>query len=113
MRHYTHLTAREREDMMCLVGAGESITAIAVEVGRDKSTVSGELARNSDEDGYGAAVACGEYRDRRSRCGRGKILDDPAAHEIVSSKLLGEQWSPETEGRLKLGGPAIRSSALD
>ena len=40
MRHYTHLTAREREVIMCLVGAGESITAIAVEVGRDKSTVS-------------------------------------------------------------------------
>ena len=111
MRHYTHLTAREREVIMCLVGAGESITAIAVEVGRDKSTVSRELARNRDEGGYSAAVACEKYRDRRSRCGRGKILDDPAAYEIVRSKFLEEQWSPEQiEGRLKLEGSAIRVS---
>lgn len=111
MRHYTHLTARERETIMCLARSGETMTAIAVEIGRNKSTVSRELARNSSNDGYSALAASEKYSERRSRCGRCQMLDDPATYEVVKSKFLEEQWSPEQiEGRLKLEGSAISIS---
>lgn len=77
MRRYTHLTARERETIMWLARSGETVTAIAVEIGRDKSTVSRELARNSSEGGYSALAASEKYTERRSQCGRRRILDDP------------------------------------
>lgn len=111
MRHYTHLTAREREVIMCLARSGETVTAIAVEVGRNKSTVSRELARNSTSDGYSALTASEKYSERRARCGRRRILDDPKVYDIVRSKFLEEQWSPEQiEGRLKLEGSEISIS---
>lgn len=111
MRHYTHLTARERETIMCLARSGETVTAIAVEIGRSKSTVSRELARNSTGDGYSALAASEKYSERRARCGRRRILDDSKVYDIVRSKFLEEQWSPEQiEGRLKLEGSEISVS---
>lgn len=46
MRHHTHLTLAEREDIMALRREGASVSGIARAIGRDKSTVSRELARN-------------------------------------------------------------------
>ena len=60
---------------------------------------------------YSASAAFEAYAGRRTRCGRRRILDDPAAYEVVRSKFLDEQRSPEQiEGRLKLEGSAVSIS---
>jgi IS30 family transposase len=86
---------------------GRSVTEIAQAIGRDKSTVSRELSRNSFNAGrgtcYRASAAQGRYERRRKACRRPRILDDPAVFELVRSKFLEDQWSPEQiEGRLAL-----------
>lgn len=111
MRQYSHLTLSEREDVMCLRREGRNTTEIARAIGRHKSTVSRELKRNSCARSYRASTAQARYEERRGACARPRILDDPAAYELVRDKFLGEQWSPEQiEGRLRLEGSALRVS---
>ena len=45
--HYKHLNIDERENLLLLLGEGKTIREIAREMGRDKSTISREIARNS------------------------------------------------------------------
>lgn len=45
--HYKHLNINERENLLLLLGEGKTIREIAREMGRDKSTISREIARNS------------------------------------------------------------------
>ena len=47
MGRYSHLTIEEREEIMCMRREGRGVGDIARAIGRDKSTVSRELARNS------------------------------------------------------------------
>jgi IS30 family transposase len=47
MRHHSHLTLEEREDIMCLRRIGTSISQIVRTVRRNKLTISRELSRNS------------------------------------------------------------------
>lgn len=111
MRQYSHLALSEREDVMCLRREGRNTTEIARAIGRHKSTVSRELKRNSCARFYRASTAQARYEERRETCARPRILNDPAAYELVRDKFLGEQWSPEQiEGRLRLEGSALRVS---
>lgn len=108
MRHHTHLTLREREEIMLLRREGASVTQIAERIGRAKSTVSRELSRNSCAAGarneyYRASTAQARYERRRKSCRRTRLLDDAALFELVAGKFLGRRWSPEQiEGRLAL-----------
>jgi IS30 family transposase len=45
--HCSHLSIEEREDVMLLARQHTGVREIARTIGRDKSTVSGELTRNS------------------------------------------------------------------
>ena len=119
MRHHTHLTLEEREEIMCRHRQHETITAIADALKRHKSTISRELSRNMCTKGsagefYRASTAQRRYERRRLACRRPAILDDPAVLSLVASKILEEQWSPEQiEGRLRLeGGPAATVSTV-
>ena len=47
MSHYKHITPEERERILILRTKNFSITAIANSIGRNKSTVSRELMRNT------------------------------------------------------------------
>ena len=49
MRHYKHLSTKERECLLILRKIGKTITEIAKELNRSKSTISRELKRNSNE----------------------------------------------------------------
>ena len=103
MRHHAHLTLSEREDIMIMRREGRKITEIAEAIGRDKSTVSRELRRNSCQRFYRASTAQARYESRRGACRRGRILDDAELFSLVGAKFLEEQWSPEQiEGRLAL-----------
>ena len=115
MRHYGHLTLCEREDIMLMRREGRKIAEIAAAIGRSKSTVSRELARNSCQRFYRASTAQARYEKRREPCRRTAILDDDQLFSLVGSKFLEEQWSPEQiEGRLalELGASPVSDSTI-
>lgn len=103
MGHHIHLTLSEREDIMMMRRDGKGVCEIARTIGRDKSTVSRELSRNSCARFYRASTAQRRYSERRLSCRRPFALDDGSIFELVRDKFLEEQWSPEQiEGRLAL-----------
>ena len=57
MTHHKHLTIIEREKIMILSSQGTSISDIARLIGRNKSTISRELRRNTEENVYSASSA--------------------------------------------------------
>ena len=102
MSHYKHITPEEREKILVLRSQNHSITNIADSIGRNKSTVSRELSRNTIDGEYSAVAAQAAYHNRRSRCRRKSKLSDPRIFKIVQEKFLEHQWSPEqVAGRLK------------
>ena len=103
MGRQVHLTLREREDIMLMRRDGRGVSEIARAIGRNKSTVSRELKRNSCERFYRASTAQRHYEGRRLACRRRRAFDDERVFNLVRDKFLEEQWSPEQiEGRLAL-----------
>lgn len=108
MGRYRHLSIEEREEIMCLRREGAGVGRIAREIGRDKSTVSRELSRNSCRRGapgefYRASTAQRRSEERGLRCRRRRLLDDPSLRSLVQSMILVNRWSPEQiAGRLAL-----------
>lgn len=108
MGRYKHLTIGEREDIMCMRREGRRVGEMAREIGRDESTVSRELRRNSCERFYRASTARRRYEARRERCRRPRLLDDPERLELVRSRVLEGRWPPEQlEGRILLERPDL------
>ena len=116
MGSYTHLTIEEREEIMCLRRQGKGVNEVARAIGRHGSTVSRELARNSCGRGsrcehYRASTAQRRYGERRRRCRRARLLDDPERLELVREHVLEGRWSPEQlEGRIRLERPDLAVS---
>ncbi|WP_102372633.1 helix-turn-helix domain-containing protein [Enorma phocaeensis] len=111
MGRYKHLTIGEREDIMRMRREGRRVGEMAREIGRDESTVSRELRRNSRERFYRASTAQRRYEARRERCRRPRLLDDPERLELVRSRVLEGRWSPEQlEGRILLERPDLAVS---
>lgn len=105
MRHYTHLTACERDTIAEMHARHESQGAIARAIGRDRSTVSRELGRNGRGGRYGAATAQRRADRRHERCRPRRRLDDPRLREEVRRRIVDDHWSPEQiDGRLRLEG---------
>lgn len=116
MGRYSHLTIGEREEIMCMRREGRGVGDIARAIGGDKSTVSRELARNPCGRGarcehYRASTAQRRYGERRARCRRPRLLDDPERRALVRAKVLEGRWSPEQlEGRIALERPGLAVS---
>ena len=94
---------------------GKGVSEIARAIGRDKSTVSRELGRNSCGRFYRASTAQRRYGERRKACRRRRALDDERVFNLVRDKFLEEQRSPEQiEGRLalELGGSPVGDTAI-
>ena len=103
MCHYTHFTTEERESLLILRKIGKSITEIAKELNRSKSTISRELKRNSEKGVYSACAAEALYKARRKRCKRHKLLENKELKSLVQRLIIEQHWSPEEiAGRLKL-----------
>ena len=64
-----HLSQIERYQIYSLMKANQSITQIAEQLGRHKSTISRELRRNAGCRGYNAKQAC-ELACKRSESSR-------------------------------------------
>ena len=69
---YKHLSITEREKILIHLTQGLSLCQIAKLLGRDKSTLSRELARNPGE--YFPSKAQARYRKRRKKCFGAKIF---------------------------------------
>lgn len=119
MGRYTHLSIGEREDIMRVRREGRSVSDIARAIGRDKSTVSRELARNSFRSGrgprYRASTAQARHEGRRGRCVRPGPPGDPSPRSLVQAKILEEAWSPQqVAGRIALetGGRPVSCATI-
>ena len=98
---YNHLSITERELILIHLTQGLSLCRIAKILGRNKSTISRELARNSCE--YLPSKAQTRYCKRRKKCRSHKLLEKPELFALVKKLFLGFQWSPEQiTTRLKL-----------
>ena len=106
---YKHLSITEREKLLFYLAQGNSLCQIAKLLGRHKSTICRELARN-DED-YLPSKAQARYERRRKNCRPHKILENPDLFARVKHLFLGCHWSPEQiAARLKLEGYPIQIS---
>ena len=106
---YKHLSITERELIAIHQAGGKSICQIAKLLGRNKSTISRELARNGGD--YLPSKAQANYQRRRKKCHPHKLLENPALFALVKKLFLGCQWSPEQiANRLKLENYPIQIS---
>ena len=100
---YSQITSEERYMLSALKKQGLNQSQIARGLGRDKSTISRELRRNSARlDGaYRPSIAVERTSGRRSRSRRNQHFT-PADYAVVVS-CLEQAWSPEQiSGRLRL-----------
>ena len=111
MSHYHHLTTKERESILFMLGTGKGIREIAKALDRSASTISRELKRNKVGKKYSPSQADNNYKKRRKKCRRKKILTNPVAKAIVKRLFLKEQWSPEQiSNRLRVEKNAVQVS---
>ena len=92
MKNYTQLTEAERNQIYALKQAGHQKSAIALQLGRHRSTIGRELQRNCGERGYRPAQAQQLAGQRRQKKAELRISEE--IWHIVND-LLCEDWSPE------------------
>jgi len=92
--NYQQLTSGERYTISTLKRQGFTINEIADEIGRHRSTVYRELARNTCNDGrYRVSKAESRTRGRRSRSRRNQQFSNDDFK--VVNKYLRMKWSPD------------------
>ena len=102
---YTHLTIYERMKIETLRELGYSIRALAKQLSRHPSTISGEVKRHVN---CTVEEAQGRYKANKGNCGTKSKLT-PELKEAVQEKL-DETWSPEQIiGRLYQGKLSYKS----
>ena len=106
---YKHLNITERERIAKYQAMGWSICRIAKSLDRNKSTISRELVRNHGE--YLPSKAQTRYQQRRKKCRKHKLLENPELFALVKKLFLEHHWSPEQiAARLKLENYPIQIS---
>ena len=106
---YKHLSITEREKILIYLTQSLSLCRIAKLLGRSKSTISRELARNPSE--YLPSKAQARYKRRRKKCRPHKLLENPELFALVKTLFLDRHWSPEQiANRLKLEDYPIQIS---
>jgi IS30 family transposase len=101
-----YLSMSEREEIAIGHGSGLGVRAIARSIGRDPSTVSRELSRNTNpRRRYRATVAQWKCDDRARRPKTRKLAADPLLCAVVQD-MLEQRMSPEQiTGRLPIEFP--------
>lgn len=100
-----HLTFEERQFLYRLKKKGKSNTEIAELMGRDRSTVYRELARNSGQRGYRPKQAQRLAEERRLASRRPHAMAAPEVHQYVQDRLE-QRWSPDQiAGRVRRDFP--------
>jgi IS30 family transposase len=91
---YHHLTIDERETIRVLLGQGLGPTDISLFLGRNKSTISREIARNGSSGNYRAHEAQNRYKQRRMACRPFLKVNEPSIKSALAQGLS-QYWSPE------------------
>jgi len=93
MEKFSQLSYYEREKIYTGLYEGRSQRAIALSIGRDKSTISRELSRNSDHIGYLYPGKAHEMAlDRRNK-NKPKLEKNPELAKFIV-ECLKKKWSP-------------------
>ena len=104
---YKHLSQEERELIAAQLSEGFSIGDIAKAVGRDKSTISRELKRNSPPERrrYVSCRAHARACERKTNANKHERLkNDFIRHYVMDG--LAQGWSPEQiSGRIRIDHP--------
>lgn len=112
--NYTHLTREERYQIHALRSQGIGIAAIVAHLGRHRSTINRELARNSVEQGYDPAKAHTQARARLSGPDNVRTIADEVW--TMAERYLRLDLSPQqVSARLRLErrrGPSKESLYL-
>ena len=91
---YSFYTKRAR-NAKTFIDIGKNQTEISILLGKNKSFVSREIKRNSQNGEYIPCEAHDRYKNRRFNCRQRKKLDNPDLYECVKDLFLRHQWSPE------------------
>jgi len=112
MNQYTHLNISEREMIFFLNAKRSSITMIADLIGRNKSTVSRELNRNTSRDSlYSPTKAQERAIEQHLHGGIKRKIRDPKTKRMIRKLFLINHWSPEQiSNRLKVENNDIQLS---
>jgi len=96
MSETTELTLVEREELSRLLSQGQTLTAIASLLDKNKGTISREVKRKGmDRSSYRAFKANQDAKRQKSRQGRKRKLDEnPELKQFVFDKLK-LRWSPD------------------
>ena len=98
------LTLDDREQILVGIGRGESLSAIARQLGRAASTITREVANNGGRTEYSAWRAHRRARDQAGRPKPFKLSHGRLLREV--SSRLEQLWSPqEISARLRLDHP--------
>ncbi|KTD04007.1 integrase catalytic subunit [Legionella geestiana] len=109
---YHHVTRDIRCQIYALKSMGQSLSKIALAVGRDKSTISREISRNTGGQGYRYKQSDEKAKARRSDASQAPKKLTKEMQSTIREKLL-EDWSPDQiSGRLKLEGKAISHETI-
>lgn len=91
----SHLTLEQRYAIQAYLEVGKSISSIATLIGKDKSVVSRELKRNSNDKGkYRASFAHQTANIRKERFHRYRKMNQEMESRI-RKHIIEEQWSAE------------------
>jgi IS30 family transposase len=104
---YKHLSQEEREIIANLLSGGSSLSDIAEAVGRDKSTISRELNRNSPPERrrYVPCRAHARACERKTEANKHERLKNDLIRQYVKAGLA-KGWSPEQiSGRIRIDHP--------
>ena len=89
---YQQLTEGKRYQISVLLAEGFSFSRIAQKIGVHRSTISRELKRNGQSDGYLPDLAQQHSQRRKASAAKFKISPDIT---VLVDKLLSWEWSPE------------------
>jgi IS30 family transposase len=104
---YKHLSQEERELIAAQLSEGSSLGDIAKAVGRDKSTISRELKRNSPPERrrYVPCRAHARACERKTQANTHERLKNDLVRQYVKDGLA-QGWSPEQiSGRIRIDHP--------
>ena len=112
MKSYTHITAQERECLLGRLGEDKKSTrSIAREPGRNVSSLSRELAGNTQESGsYSPRAAEALCRERRKKCVRRRRLETDADLRLFVERGLDDYRSPQIIAARRRGKPVGHST---
>lgn len=102
---YVHLTPICRGRVQALADEGKSVKEIAHALGRHRTTITRELARNRNPQHYDAVRAQQCYEERRKACRPKKKLEHQPLRDYVFDKLSCGFTPQQVAGRLPVEHP--------